>query len=123
MEIVQSKLQECISKGGLNSLDKIAAQLGTNNMEMEDVNNDEGAPDIEAFESDVTVLGKDPKKIPKKVGTKGKISFEINKNKPVGQYGSHLERKKQMKGSGKIRPPQLGKKRSSSKKKRFHVSF
>lgn len=108
----------------MNSIDKIAAQFGTNNMETEDVNDDNSAPDIDAVElTDYSNLGKNPKKIPKKRSIKSKITYEINANKPSGQSGSHLEIKKRMKGTRKVRPPQPGKKRTSAKKRRFQVSF
>ena len=64
----------------MNSIDKIAAQFGTNNMETEDVNDDNSAPDIDAVElTDYSNLGKNPKKIPK--NSEIQIKWTLNDTK------------------------------------------
>lgn len=110
-------MQECIAKGGMNSIGRIAQQLhGTSNTsDMED--DDILAPDIDAMlATDLTSIGKNPKKVPAKRKVISKIKFDIQKNLPKGQHGAKLLRKKEKKGMYPSKGPQPQRKRTSSKK-------
>ena len=105
----------------MNSIGKIAQQFhGTsNNSDMED--DDNMVPNIDALGTDLTSLGKNPKKIPAKRKVRSKIDFLIQQNAPKEQWGSKMMKKKKMKGTGPMKAPLIGRKRTSKKKKM--VSF
>lgn len=124
MAIVQSKLQECISRGGMNSFERLAQQLNgngnnrTSTSDMED--QDSVAPDIDAMDTEMITVPststKNPDKVPAK--KKNKVKATLLKNTPAGQTGAKLERKKNMKDrKGKTKTSQTPRKRSSKKKK------
>lgn len=122
MAIVQNKLQECISRGGMNSFERLAQQLNSSgnyhsNSDMED--QDSVAPDIDAMDTEmiaVTSSRKNPDKVPAK--RKNIVKATLLKNIPAGQTGAKLARKKAMKDrKGKTKTSQTPKKRTSKKKK------
>ena len=120
MAIVQSKLQECIEKGNMNSFEKIAQQFhgGNDNSDME--GNDNEGPDIEAMDTDLTMGGKNPDKVPTKKSKKKKHLLPNT----AGQTGAKLARKKinKLKRAGKMKKGQMVRK-TTVKKKKGQVSF
>jgi len=110
-------MQECIAKGGMNSIGRIAQQLhGTSNTsDMED--DAILAPDIDAMlASELTSIGKNPKKIPIKRKVISKIKYDIERNTPKGQFGAKLLKNKERKGMHPKKGQGIQRKRSSTKK-------
>jgi hypothetical protein len=121
MAIVQSKLQECISRGGMNSFERLAKQLNGNANQHSDMEDqDSVAPDIDAMDTEMMTVPststKNPDKVPAK--RKNKVKANLLKNIPAGQTGAKLARKKAMKDrKGKSKTSQTPRKRTSKKKK------
>eukprot|EP00557_Chaetoceros_sp_GSL56_P008197 CAMPEP_0176498558 /NCGR_PEP_ID=MMETSP0200_2-20121128/12389_1 /TAXON_ID=947934 /ORGANISM="Chaetoceros sp., Strain GSL56" /LENGTH=152 /DNA_ID=CAMNT_0017896781 /DNA_START=79 /DNA_END=534 /DNA_ORIENTATION=- len=122
MAIVQNNLQECISRGVMNSFERLAQQLNSSgnyhsNSDTED--QEIVSPDIDAMDTEmiaVTSSKKNPDKVPAK--KKNQVKATLLKNFPSGQTGAKLARKKAMKDrKGKTKTSQTPKKRTSKKKK------
>ena len=121
MTIVQSKLQECIAKGGMNSLERLSQQFNSTNSHSDMEDQDSVTPDIDAMDTDIAPINtststKDPDKVPTK--KRNKIKMTLLNNTPAGQLGAKLARKKSMKDrKGKTKSTQVSRKRTSKKKK------
>ncbi|KAL7503297.1 hypothetical protein ACHAXN_001374 [Cyclotella atomus] len=110
MDVIQAKLQECVSSGQLNSFDRLSNLFA-------------GRGDTQQTDGDVEMRnaeGKDASKIPAKKSTSAKLAL----SKMEGQYGDKTSRKvgekrQKERGRGRSRGPSLEsrKLRSSSKKR------
>lgn len=120
MDTIQAKLQECISKGSMNSFDKVSKQLHGDNNDSDMEDHDNTAPDIDAMDTEMTSTGKSGDKVPVKKSRKKKHLLPNT----AGQTGAKLARQKinKLKRNGKMRKGQMVRK-VTVKRKKGQVSF
>mmetsp|Transcript_12781 Transcript_12781/g.18650 ORF Transcript_12781/g.18650 Transcript_12781/m.18650 type:complete len:152 (+) Transcript_12781:107-562(+) len=122
MEKVQQKLQECISKGSLNSFERISNLLHGNDNDdnMEEDDDNKSNIDIDAMDTS-NGNGKNPDKMVTKKPSKKKHVFP----NVAGQSGAKLARQKvnKMKRRGKMKKGQVVRKIPTGRKKKGNVSF